>query len=185
MSEPPTNEPADLYHLAGIIGDLQSELAQRIPRLVSSADERDKSAKDGLAELQAKKFLSDGEVAKLREILHALHSADVSPSQQAETIERVAKELTAAKAGPLAVAIAGVASTNSRSLARFNERRGVGSDVAADIGDFSTWQECAAAGAIVGATAGLLGGPAGVLLGAAAGAIGGAAGFEIAQALKS
>ncbi len=175
----------DLNHqLALFVGDLPVELAQRIPRLVkASADERDQLARDGLAELRAHNLLTDSEVAQLSTILRSLRDVKVPPDRQADLADTVLQKLTAADAGPVALAIANVASKSSRAIARFSEEHSRSGVVTREIGDFSTWQECACAGGIVGATAGIIGGPAGVLAGAAAGAAGGAIGFGIAQAL--
>lgn len=176
------DDGGDIRRLAARSGDLHGELIQRIPRLVGlSADERERHATDGLADLRAHGLLTDGEVLHLTTIYRSLRATDGTPQEKAGRVAQIHQELVTTNAGPAALAVASIASNSISTAARLVDEAGKG----ADIGDFSTTAECACAGAIVGATAGAIFGPAGVLAGAAAGAAGGAIGSLIAQALKS
>jgi len=181
------NENGDqLRELAAVTGQLYELLAPMIPQLVQATpDERERMARDGLAKLCANNSLTDDEVAQVSMLLRNVRAANVTPRQRADVAESILSQLNTAGAGPLALAIAGVAASSARSVAQSLEQTGTSANVAFDIGDLSTWQECACAGAILGATAGIILGPAGVLGGAVAGAIGGAGGFALAEALTS
>jgi hypothetical protein len=168
--------------VAAAAGTLQGEVIERIPPLLRLTPQvRRQKAIDGLAELHAHDMLTDTEVGKLTTIVSTLSARDGTATARAAHVSSIHQELLAAHAGSLALTIASVTSKAADAEAR------MGGDPSAtfDIGDFSTPGECACAGAIVGATAGIVLGPAGVVGGALAGAAGGYVGGLIAQAVLS
>jgi hypothetical protein len=172
----------DTRSLALNLGDLHGKLTEQVPSLVTlAADEREQRSLHGLLTLRAHGVLTDTEVVHLSSVVHAIHATEDTAPERASRVGQIYQELITANAGPPALAIAGIASNSTAAAAQRVEDAGKG----ADIGDFSTPAECACAGAIVGATAGVIFGPPGVLAGALAGAAGGAIGGLIAQAVKA
>jgi hypothetical protein len=183
-----TSEVAEARRLAVATGDLATGLAEKISSLPKmSSAERERLAREGLTQLHSRDFLTDAELARLGDVVGALFAADLAQHGKMQLADNVLQELVRADARPVALALASVASKSARAVAMLvNKRQREQTDeVAADIGDFSTWQECACAGGIVGATAGIVLGPGGVLIGAAAGAAGGAIASVVADELLS
>lgn len=168
--------------VAAVAGALQVEIIERIPPLLRlTPRERQQKAIEGLAELCAHSMLTDTEVGTLTTIMGTLTARDGTATARAAHVSALHQELVAAHAGSLALTIASVTAKAADAEASMS------GDPSAtfDIGDFSTPGECACAGAIVGATAGIVLGPAGVVGGAVAGAAGGYVGGLIAQAILS
>lgn len=168
--------------VAAAAGTLQGEIIERIPPLVRlTAQERRQKAIDGLADLHAHHMLTDTEVEKLTTIMSTLSAREGTANTRAAHVTSIHQELLTAGAGSLALTIASVTAKAADAEAHM----GGDPSTTFDIGDFSTPGECACAGAIVGATAGIVLGPAGVVGGALAGAAGGYVGGLIAQAILS
>jgi hypothetical protein len=171
---PPDDSPigyadagVDLRRLAAGLGDLHGELVERItPLLARTADERERAALEGLAELRAHDVVTEVEVGHLTTIVRALVAPEGTPPERAQRVAAVQRELLETDAGPAALAIAGIAANRSSAAAKVFDEAGPG----ADIGDLESPGQVACAGGIIGATAGIPFGPVGVLAGAAAGA---------------
>jgi ketosteroid isomerase-like protein len=197
MTEP-TAAPADgafdgygtgdaAVRLALATGDVTTEVAEKVSPLPGmTAADRERLANEALTELHARHLLADVERDRLGDSVAAVFAADLSQQGKVERTDEALRALLAQRAGPVALAIASVAATSAHTVAVRVERHvRQPDDLAFDIGDFSTWQECACAGGLVGATAGIPFGPGGVLLFAAAGAAGGAAASVVADAILS
>jgi hypothetical protein len=176
----------DLHQLASVLGDIHGEMVLRVLPLVKlTPDEREQRAIDGLAQLRDHDLLTDAEADRLTAVIRSLHPDNGPPQAQAMRIRPLCDELQAASPSPVALGLAAVALDSVITAAEM-----AGGSAGAAAGDLNSAAQCDCAGAIIGATGGLViglggGGPQSVLIGAVVGATVGSAAYFAAQSLLS
>ena len=162
----------DLRSLTLSAGQIHNRFVAEITAHVRlSKGERLSHTRAALEQLVAGGHVSAGEAGQLTEILGTVHDEDIDSAAIAERVAATYETMKGEEAGPVSLAIAGIAADSTETV-KIDQQRKAESSVEFEIFDLShSVGQLDCEGGIVGATLGLLGGsPASVAGGALVGA---------------
>jgi hypothetical protein len=174
----------DIRELALSAGEIHGRLVHEITAFYKlPRNDRMKRNREAIEQFRSNDLLTDAEAASLAAVFDTVHNVNLTDPQIAEQVSKINQELKDAKAGLVALTIAGIATDSTQAEAKRAEAEGR-ADQTGDGPIAAAAVDGAIDGAIVGAAAAVvLGTPSPAL--PIAGALGGAVAGAVAAWLLS